>query len=108
MKLALPHILGSDIAGEIVRVGDLCERIKPGQRALLSPGLSCRQCTQCVSGIDNQCRCYTMFGTGVDGGNREFMPAPEYADKVYPMPEIAAAHQRLENKEQFGKVVVIP
>jgi NADPH:quinone reductase-like Zn-dependent oxidoreductase len=36
------------------------------------------------------------------------MPAPEYADKVYPMPEIAAAHQRLENKEQFGKVVVIP
>jgi NADPH:quinone reductase-like Zn-dependent oxidoreductase len=28
-------------------------------------------------------------------------------DKVYPMPEIAAAHERLENKEQFGKVVVI-
>src|ERR1700686_4615608 len=29
-------------------------------------------------------------------------------DKVYPMSEIAAAHQPLENKEQFGKVVVIP
>ena len=29
-------------------------------------------------------------------------------DKVYPMSEIAAAHQRLENKEQFGKVVVVP
>jgi tumor protein p53-inducible protein 3 len=29
-------------------------------------------------------------------------------DKVYPMKEIAEAHQRLENKEQFGKVVVIP
>jgi NADPH:quinone reductase-like Zn-dependent oxidoreductase len=68
MKFAMPHILGSDIAGEIVRVGELCERIKPGQRVLLSPGLSCRQCTQCVSGIDNQCRRYTMFGTGVAEG----------------------------------------
>ena len=29
-------------------------------------------------------------------------------DRVYPLSEIAAAHQRLENKEQFGKVVVVP
>jgi NADPH:quinone reductase-like Zn-dependent oxidoreductase len=29
-------------------------------------------------------------------------------DRVYPMKEIAAAHQRVENKEQFGKVVVVP
>ena len=29
-------------------------------------------------------------------------------DRVYPMSEIAAAHRRLENKEQFGKVVVVP
>ena len=85
MKLAMPHILGSDVAGEVIRVGELCERIKPGQRVLLSPGLSCRQCEQCVSGIDNQCRRYTLLGTGVDGGNREYMPAPEYA--VIPIPD---------------------
>ena len=36
LKFAMPHILGSDIAGEIVRVGDLCERVKPGQRVLLA------------------------------------------------------------------------
>jgi NADPH:quinone reductase-like Zn-dependent oxidoreductase len=29
-------------------------------------------------------------------------------DRAYPMSEITGAHQRLENKEQFGKVVVIP
>jgi NADPH:quinone reductase-like Zn-dependent oxidoreductase len=85
MKFAMPHILGSDIAGEVVRAGELCERIKPGQRVLLSPGLSCRQCAQCLSGIDNQCRRYTLFGTGVEGGNREYMPAPEYA--VIPIPD---------------------
>jgi len=29
-------------------------------------------------------------------------------DKVYPLSEIRAAHERVENKEQFGKVVVVP
>jgi len=75
----MPHILGSDISGEIVAVGDLCERVKPGWRVLLSPGVSCRQCDQCVAGRDNYCRRYTLFGTGRDGGNTELLAAPEYA-----------------------------
>jgi NADPH:quinone reductase-like Zn-dependent oxidoreductase len=29
-------------------------------------------------------------------------------DRVYPLAEIRAAHERLENKEQFGKIVVTP
>jgi NADPH:quinone reductase-like Zn-dependent oxidoreductase len=29
-------------------------------------------------------------------------------DRVYPLEEIRAAHERLENKEQFGKVLVRP
>ena len=85
VKFNLPHILGSDIAGEVVAVGALCERIKPGQRVLLAPGLSCRQCTKCLEGRDNECRKYSLFGTGHPGGNRELMPAPEYA--VIPIPE---------------------
>jgi NADPH:quinone reductase-like Zn-dependent oxidoreductase len=79
MAFPMPHVLGSDIAGEVVAVGDLCERVKPGWRVLLSPGLSCRQCDECVAGRDNFCRRYTLFGLGVDGGNRELMPVPEYA-----------------------------
>jgi len=79
MQFSLPHILGSDIAGEIVETGELCERVKPGWRVLLSPGLSCRQCEQCLAGKDNFCRRYTLFGYGVDGGDRELLAAPEYA-----------------------------
>jgi NADPH:quinone reductase-like Zn-dependent oxidoreductase len=85
MKFSLPHILGSDIAGEVVQVGELCERVKPGWRVLLSPGLSCRQCAQCVAGLDNFCRRYTMFGYGVDGGNAELLAAPEYS--AIPIPD---------------------
>jgi NADPH:quinone reductase-like Zn-dependent oxidoreductase len=29
-------------------------------------------------------------------------------DTVYPLSEIAEAHRRLEKKEQFGKIVVVP
>ncbi len=85
IQYTMPHILGSDIAGEVVRVGDLCTRIQPGQRVLLSPGLSCRQCEYCVSGEDNRCRRYGLFGNIFDGGNRELMPVPEYA--AIPIPE---------------------
>ena len=85
LKYAFPHVLGSDMSGEVVRVGALCDRVKPGMRVLLSPGVSCRQCEQCVSGNDNQCRKYALFGNGVWGGNREYMAAPEYA--VIPIPD---------------------
>ena len=79
MKFSMPHVLGSDIAGEIVAAGEVCERVKPGWRVLLSPGLSCRQCQQCLSGNDNLCRRYTLFGYAVDGGNTELLAAPEYS-----------------------------
>ena len=29
-------------------------------------------------------------------------------DKVFPLAELRAAHEHLENKQQFGKVVVAP
>ena len=85
LKFPMPHILGSDIAGEVVEVGELCERVKPGWRVMLSPGTSCRQCEQCLSGRDNLCRTYTLFGYGIDGGNTELMAVPEYT--VIPIPD---------------------
>ena len=79
MRFHMPHVLGSDIAGEVVAVGGLSERVKPGWRVLLSPGLSCRQCRPCLSGNDNLCRGYTVFGYALDGGNTELLAAPEYS-----------------------------
>src|ERR1044071_8336852 len=85
LKFAMPHVLGSDIAGEVVEVGELCERVKPGWRVLLSPGTSCRQCEQCLLGQDNLCRRFTMFGYGIDGGDTELLAVPEYS--VIPIPD---------------------
>ena len=52
--------------------------MKPGWRVLLSPGVSCRQCDQCVAGRHSFCRKYTIFGYGIDGGNAEMLAAPEW------------------------------
>lgn len=83
--IRLPHVPGSDAAGEVTAVGELCERIKPGQRVLLSPGLSCRQCVKCLLGRDNECPRYGLLGAPHAGGNREFINVPEYA--VIPIPD---------------------
>lgn len=84
-QIPLPHILGSDIAGEVVETGEFCERIRAGRRVLLAPALSCRQCRECVAGRDNRCARYSLFGYQIPGGNAEYIAAPEYA--AIPIPD---------------------
>ncbi len=84
ISIPLPHIPGSDIAGEVARVGEHVSRVKVGQKVLLAPGISCGQCPQCLAGRDNLCRRYTLFGYMVDGGCAEFVKSPEV--NVIPIP----------------------
>jgi NADPH:quinone reductase-like Zn-dependent oxidoreductase len=72
----LPHILGSDVAGEIVEVGEYVTGFKPGQRVLLAPMHFCNHCAKCTAGLQNQCREFTVRGNGVDGGNCELVAVP--------------------------------
>ncbi len=83
-KLQMPHIVGSDISGEVATVGTLVRHVKPGDRVLLSPGISCGQCEQCFKGLDSACRSYTLFGVMVDGGYAEYVKSPEM--NVIPIP----------------------
>ncbi len=86
VKIPLPHIPGSDIAGEVAAVGGIVTRIKPGQRVVVSPGISCGQCSHCLSGRDNLCRSYEIIGGyRIDGGYAEYVKLPEV--NILPMPE---------------------
>ena len=83
-KLPLPHIVGSDVSGEVAELGSQVKRVKAGERVLLSPGISCGQCEACIDGRDSACRNYTVLGVFVDGGYAEFVKAPEV--NVIPIP----------------------
>jgi NADPH:quinone reductase-like Zn-dependent oxidoreductase len=81
----LPHILGSDIAGEVVEVGEYIIGFKSGQRVLLAPMHFCGRCSKCVAGLQNECREFTALGNAVDGGNCELIAVP--AVNVIPIPD---------------------
>ncbi len=81
----LPHILGSDIAGEIVSVGEYVTGFAPRQRVLLAPMHFCNHCSKCMAGLQNQCPEFTVLGNLVDGGNCELIAvSPE---TVIPIPD---------------------
>lgn len=79
VRVHLPHISGADVAGEVAAVGAVCVRVKPGQRVVLMPAVSCGQCASCLGGRDNLCRQYQILGGygSVDGGYAEYIKVPE-------------------------------
>src|SRR5579863_2898794 len=86
----LPHILGSDVAGEIVELGEYVNGFKTGgfktgQRVLIAPMHFCGHCAKCLAGLQNQCREFTVLGNAVDGGNCELLAVP--ATNVIPIPD---------------------
>ena len=76
LKIPLPHIPGSDVAGEVAETGADVTNVKAGDRVLLQPGVSCGQCEKCIAGEDNLCRSYAILGEMLDGGCAEFIKVP--------------------------------
>lgn len=73
---ALPHILGSDIAGEVAEVGPGVPEIQVGTPVLLQPAVSCGVCHACLAGRDNACKDYGVIGAKTLGGNAEYVTVP--------------------------------
>jgi len=82
--IALPHILGNDIAGEVVSLRTPVEGIAPGERVMVSPGTSCGRCAQCLSGEDSSCRNYRILGYQIWGGYAELVRVP--VPNLIPLP----------------------
>jgi NADPH:quinone reductase-like Zn-dependent oxidoreductase len=85
-KIALPHVLGCDVAGEVAAVGPGVKGVKPGLRAAVSPGRSCGDCPACREGRDNDCPRYGIIGAqGGPGGYQELLRVP--AQYLLPLPD---------------------
>ena len=90
----MPHILGNDIIGVAREVGEAVHHVKPGDKVLVCPTLSCGTCPHCLAGNDNLCRQYDVIGRRRNGGYAERVAVPGVNCLPYPenldWPEAAA------------------
>ena len=61
-------VLGHELSGDIVKVGDQVSGWSVGQRVSVVPNIGCGHCDMCRRGLNNMCPDYDAFGISVDGG----------------------------------------
>ena len=70
-----PRVLGHEIAGEIVELGEGVKQYKIGQRVFVSHHIPCNTCYYCLKGYHTACE--TLHTTNFDpGGFAEYLRVP--------------------------------
>lgn len=80
LAIPLPHISGTDAAGEVIEIGSDVKNIKVGDRVVSHGNMSCRICKACTSGREYDCKKRKIWGfeTGpLWGGYCEITHLPE-------------------------------
>lgn len=72
-----PVVLGHEVAGTVIRIGDAVERVKVGDRVAVEPHIYCGECEFCARGLVNLCRNKRVPGVGWAGTFSERIVAPE-------------------------------
>ncbi len=72
-KTYVPHILGTDFAGEITEVAPGVPTVKVGDRVVVYHIMNDESCLNCLSGNQNRCEQSHMIGAFSDGGYSESM-----------------------------------
>ncbi|MBF7095636.1 zinc-dependent alcohol dehydrogenase [Alkalibacter mobilis] len=79
-----PAILGHEVAGDIVKVGNNVKNLKIGDRVTVEPHIGCGECEFCKQDLVNLCTAKVAPGTtGWNGTFAEYFNAPEkYVHKI--------------------------
>jgi NADPH:quinone reductase-like Zn-dependent oxidoreductase len=86
VKIPLPHISGSEGAGDVVKVGsEAGKAFQVGDPVVVTPAWSCNRCEYCLTNQEPMCLSYQMLGVHRDGCFAEFVAAP--AEVLYPLPK---------------------
>jgi NADPH:quinone reductase-like Zn-dependent oxidoreductase len=83
-SLSLPHISGSEVAGEVAEAGQLAP-FKVGDRVVVAPYLICGACEYCVSGEETLCLRGDVLGRRSNGGYAEYVAV--HARQLLPIPD---------------------
>ena len=71
-----PRVLGHELSGEIVELGEDAGDFRIGEQVSVIPYLNCGQCVACRNGKPNCCTSIQVLGVHVDGGMCEFLAVP--------------------------------
>jgi NADPH:quinone reductase-like Zn-dependent oxidoreductase len=82
---SFPHVLGSDGAGTVQRVGEGVTGFQPGDRVMINPTISCDRCPACLEGEQCLCENLQVLGEHVAGAAAELVLVP--ADNLGLIPE---------------------
>lgn len=80
IQIPMPHISGTDAAGQVIAVGEDVVSVKVGDRVVSHGNISCRVCIACIEGREYDCRYRKIWGfqTGpLWGGFCEYARLPE-------------------------------
>jgi L-idonate 5-dehydrogenase len=65
VRLREPLILGHEVAGRIVALGEGVEGLAVGDRVAVSPSRPCGACEYCLAGLPNQCLNMRFYGSAM-------------------------------------------
>jgi L-iditol 2-dehydrogenase len=114
-----PAILGHEMAGDIVAVGEQIKGFKVGDRVTVEPQITCGVCDYCKAGFTNLCVNKTVLGTQKwIGAYAEYIVAPEevlykipdnlgYDEAVMIEPLAVGVHAVREANLQLGQSTII-
>ncbi|MFI4986719.1 MAG: alcohol dehydrogenase, partial [Alphaproteobacteria bacterium] len=87
--IALPHVLGHEIAGEVVAVGPDARGAAAGERYVAYPWIGCGECAVCRRGHEELCARPRQLGINVAGGfaDHVLVPHPRYLFAFGAVPE---------------------
>ncbi len=89
-RITPPRIVGHELCGEIVEIGEGRKGFQVGQRISIAPAIGCGACSSCRRGYTNLCDRLETIGFQYDGGFAEYMEVPAAAfeqGNVYPTPD---------------------
>lgn len=75
----IPSILGHELSGEVVEVGNNVKRVLKGDRVVVAPVIPCGKCHFCLRGMENICINRSAIGYEYDGGFAEYIKIPANA-----------------------------
>ena len=76
IKISMPHVLGCDISGEVVKTGHKVHGIPLNRPVIVCPGIRCGKCEHCKTGWDSLCPDYKIIGFQGNGGYAEYVKVP--------------------------------